>query len=748
MKKLGVVIIRGRIYFMKKLTGVVSVLLVLSMLFIALSSCKEPEQTNETNGGETQMSTPKNNSELLDQYVIIYPSSLGEEGKEKATDLRAMLRTQLGINLKVGSDTAPQNQYEILIGNTNRPQSASAKLAENTFGYTVGIYDSHIAINASNDYFMHMAMDVFVNHVGNENSLEQLKTPTVFNANVYSIKANEKSGYGVVYNNCYEKSVSTLLTQLSDEKSVTFPNTSKLKPGVMEYEILIGDTDRPESESVLEKIGYNEATVAVVNKKIVVRGWSEFATLKAIEKFETFLDEFWSEEANAYLIPETLDRSVFSVEDEWNVGVPVYSDGKVVSANHVGQDNRLVCIENTTKDAYLSYRAELAENGFTLYTENELGGNLFATYTSADTMLHTYYTAYNNTVRIVSAPMGKTNLPPDVTKPEVVKTHDSSITQMILNYYDKTYRNDGNFGNCYVMVLDDGSLMIWDGGGSYSDGDVTRLWNLIQELGTKGADGKIKIAAWFITHEHGDHFWGTYKVLTEYASQIDLETVYCNVIADEMRPLEDAGGFWVEGSSMKQIQEAHGNRIKIVRVHTGQKFWVRNAQIEILYTPEDLYPHDIKDFNDFNDSSIISRITVDGTTFLMQGDADKIASTIACSMYGESLKSDVCQIAHHGYGRTPEMFYHYADADLYMFPFSEKIFNLLLNGTSPMILKYGTVITSNMKFIVEQVGNENVLRADHYNKTFVFKTKEIIVRTTNNDQPGYPYGDKSTNGYR
>ena len=463
---------------MKKLTGVVSVLLVLSMLFIALSSCKEPEQTNETNGGETQMSTPKNNSELLDQYVIIYPSSLGEEGKEKATDLRAMLRTQLGINLKVGSDTAPQNQYEILIGNTNRPQSASAKLAENTFGYTVGIYDSHIAINASNDYFMHMAMDVFVNHVGNENSLEQLKTPTVFNANVYSIKANEKSGYGVVYNNCYEKSVSTLLTQLSDEKSVTFPNTSKLKPGVMEYEILIGDTDRPESESVLEKIGCNEATVAVVNKKIVVRGWSEFATLKAIEKFETFLDEFWSEEANAYLIPETLDRSVFSVEDEWNVGVPVYSDGKVVSANHVGQDNRLVCIENTTKDAYLSYRAELAENGFTLYTENELGGNLFATYTSADTMLHTYYTAYNNTVRIVSAPMGKTNLPPDVTKPEVVKTHDSSITQMILNYYDKTYRNDGNFGNCYVMVLDDGSLMIWDGGGSYSDGDVTRLWSM------------------------------------------------------------------------------------------------------------------------------------------------------------------------------------------------------------------------------------------------------------------------------
>ena len=125
----------------------------------------------------------------------------------------------------------------------------------------------------------------------------------------------------------------------------------------------------------------------------------------------------------------------------------------------------------------------------------------------------------------------------------------------------------------------------------------------------------------------------------------------------------------------------------------------------------------------------------------------KIGSETVCSMYGGVLKSDVCQIAHHGYGYTLPQLYEYANADLYMLPTSEGIFRGILNGTSN-VLRYGPSVREIIERIVLQIGENNVLRADHNNKTFVFSTKEIVIRKTNNDQPGYPYGDKNTNPYR
>ena len=430
--------------------------------------------------------------------------------------------------------------------------------------------------------------------------------------------------------------------------------------------------------------------------------------------------------------------------------LPDYPDKCPISIASLGHGGLLTCIEETDREAYLSYRARLTESGFVLAMENGINGNLFATYTDRDTLLHIYYAAYDHTVRLFKAPLCESGLPPHFSQPSFLKTHESSITQMILNYYDRSgSTHTGNYGNCYVMVLADGSLMIYDGGGMHgsTDGDVERLWALMQELGAKAPDGKIRIAAWFITHEHQDHIWCAYKVLDKYASQLALEAVYCNTVADEVRSYTDSSWRFVEGEEMKALQSKYGNRVKIIRVHTGQKFWVRNAQIEILFTPEDMYPRHIKSYTDFNDSSVISRITVDGINFLMTGDAGRIGSETVCSMYGEALKSDVCQIAHHGYGYTLPQLYEYANAGLYMLPTLEGIFRGILNGTSN-VLRYGPSVREIIERIVLQVGENNVLRADHNNKTFVFSTKEIVIRKTNNDQPGYPYGDKNTNPYR
>ena len=110
-----------------------SVLLAFAALLLVCSmlAC----QGNTPTGGESTLTGESENSsniggkEFLSPYTIIYASSLGDDGSKIAGEFRQSLRTAIDVNLKVGSDTADPNAYEILIGDTSRPQSATAKQA-------------------------------------------------------------------------------------------------------------------------------------------------------------------------------------------------------------------------------------------------------------------------------------------------------------------------------------------------------------------------------------------------------------------------------------------------------------------------------------------------------------------------------------------------------------------------------------------------------------------------------------------
>lgn len=51
----------------------------------------------------------------------------------------------------------------------------------------------------------------------------------------------------------------------------------------------------------------------------------------------------------------------------------------------------------------------------------------------------------------------------------------------------------------------------------------------------------------------------------------------------------------------------------------------------------------------FNTSSVVFTLNIAGQQFLILGDASNDALTIVSSMYGDYLKSDFIQTAHHGY---------------------------------------------------------------------------------------------------
>ena len=216
--------------------------------------------------------------------------------------------------------------------------------------------------------------------------------------------------------------------------------------------------------------------------------------------------------------------------------VPVYPNATLLN---VGQDHKMQYAYKTDGDAVSAYENALTAQGFARKFERNACGNHYATYASATAYVHLYYAVDTRTARVISAPLEKVSLPAFTPETGVDFAYSSQITQAVMDYYyydenDPASRKDGNFGACYIATLDDGSVLVYDGGGRHGKNDVERIWGLIREKGKRNADGKITVAAWIITHEHQDHFYCTHHVLLRHAAELELKAIYCTPIAREL----------------------------------------------------------------------------------------------------------------------------------------------------------------------------------------------------------------------
>lgn len=87
--------------------------------------------------------------------------------------------------------------------------------------------------------------------------------------------------------------------------------------------------------------------------------------------------------------------------------------------------------------------------------------------------------------------------------------------------------------------------------------------------------------------------------------------------------------------------------------------------MEVLATHEDLYP---SDFRNFNDSSTVIRVIVNGKSVLFLGDTGDELSDFLVNAYGEKLKSDVVQVAHHGFNGAKKEVYALINAETALWP--------------------------------------------------------------------------------
>ena len=90
------------------------------------------------------------------------------------------------------------------------------------------------------------------------------------------------------------------------------------------------------------------------------------------------------------------------------------------------------------------------------------------------------------------------------------------ITQVRTSYFSY------DCGMAYIIRLYDGSFVIIDGNiGEYDEPD--HIMELLEKQNVTGE--KVRIAAWFITHAHGDHYLGFINFCRKFGDRITIERV-------------------------------------------------------------------------------------------------------------------------------------------------------------------------------------------------------------------------------
>ena len=353
---------------------------------------------------------------------------------------------------------------------------------------------------------------------------------------------------------------------------------------------------------------------------------------------------------------------------------------------------------------YYHYCKKLKESGYEVYmTERMIQNSYFVTFVNRSAnngkgiMLHVMYNAYKHastqqistqvgskdtaldemftpTLRVISSTITDTVsyvhhiLPQEfLAKQEYQKITDSKLTVV---------QRSSEGRGCYIYTLEDGSFVVVDGG---NNAEVSQFYNVLKELHYEAHDAypssanPIRIAAWYLTHGHGDHV----GLLTGFASYLKsssypvvLDGIITNFPSND--EIYDAHSInqgtlnkigttsWFKGTS-----EGTGVYVPYYNVHTGQRFYIGNLEFEVMYTPEDIHPWAT---TTFNDACTVMRLTVhahdvekNGTvnanttvsskvSTMALGDIYPRTSKSLRATFGSYLESEIMMIAHHGSG--------------------------------------------------------------------------------------------------
>ncbi len=482
----------------------------------------------------------------------------------------------------------------------------------------------------------------------------------------YTIVSGGESAFRIVRPAELESEDIPVQAALSIKKALTDQTDVSLKlvddwitPGTeydkSTFEILVGYTGYPETAEVAASISYGQYAVKAIGNKIVVFSYSEKGYDKAVGKLTYILKNAVTTEADGTKTIKIASASLDAVGtvDEMISTLPMYEGGVFSNVTDMGDDCYGLIIEDTTAEQYDSYVKLLSDGGYTTYSTNEIVGSQFTILYNDNYTVNAGFYNNINEVRVIIEPYEDDTLP--TKKVDAAPVTTTQLTMLgVEGIYNGNYQNNGL---SLIYRLSDGSFVIVDGG--HSANAAIYAVNIVEALREQSKDyvksyKDIRIAAWIITHPHGDHS-GTlvkeYKRFADFTVERIMTNFWPSSAFEKNKNVQsNFSGSFSSHTSTRSVADAL--KADYVVPHVGQVWHFGDTEFEFLYTIESFLPRMAVVYNT---SSLVFRTTTtdpsgkQSTTFI-PGDATGEALELCTKTFGSYIKSDIVQVTHHGLG--------------------------------------------------------------------------------------------------
>lgn len=197
--------------------------------------------------------------------------------------------------------------------------------------------------------------------------------------------------------------------------------------------------------------------------------------------------------------------------------------------------------------------------------------------------------------------------------------------------------------NSFIIKTQTGELVVIDGG---YRGEYTHLLEQLRKISGKS---KPQVAGWFLSHAHMDHIDCFMEIIENHSDSIEILNVYYNFPSIQFMEKNEP----LEAHTLQEFYSLlpHFAASSVI-VTEGDCYEIGGALFEILYSPNPTWTN-----NAANNSSIVIRLTLGEQTIMFLGDLGEEAGNQLLNKYGTSLKSDYCQMAHHGQAGVTKQVY-------------------------------------------------------------------------------------------
>ncbi|MBR5881792.1 MAG: hypothetical protein IKZ16_08885, partial [Clostridia bacterium] len=365
-----------------------------------------------------------------------------------------------------------------------------------------------------------------------------------------------------------------------------------------------------------------------------------------------------------------------------SLSTALYLAGQGIDAAQLAEnENTMQTVSNTTASEFSAYLSKLERAGYQKEFSRSADGNLFASYVSEHVRVYAYFMGGTGEARIVREYTKNSAALADFGYTYEKKTGEQTVLyQFALAMNDETHAKPDfkDNGMLYMIKLADNSVVIVDGANSIQmtnerrDELMQMLWDI---TGSQEGD-TVRVAGWYITHAHGDHYGGFLRFTWKYAKYIDLERVFFGLPSLNSSNEVFSTGSGADGyrQIIEIATESYADDEPLfLRLHTGQSFSLADVSFEVLQTPEDLVDPVTGQslITNYNNASSVVRLTVDGQSFLFLGDADKQAMNCMLANWSDAyLRSDGVQLAHHVMNDLSTL-YHVVQASVLFVPQSQ-----------------------------------------------------------------------------